>query len=124
MAHHIKHTKATGRLFRIADVLQRELSTLVTRELRDPRLEFITICEVNVSRDLAHAKVFVTFMDDSRIKERIAVLNHAAGFLRTLLAERVVLRTIPQLRFVYDESVAQGNRVASLIEAAIKKENS
>lgn len=103
---------------RIGDQMQRDLSVLVRDEIKDPRLGMVTISAVEVTRDLACAKVYVTVLgDEQERKASLAVLNRAAGFLRRLLAQRMVLRTVPQLRFIYDESIERGERLSKLIDS-------
>lgn len=113
-----------SRTERIGQQLQRELAVLVRDELKDPRLGMVTIQAVRVVRDLSHAKVFYTVMGGEHDhKESDKVLNHAAGFLRRLLAQRVKLRTMPQLHFVYDESIEYGSHLSSLIEKAVEADS-
>jgi ribosome-binding factor A len=110
---------------RIAGQIQRELSDIVRLELKDPRVGMITITDVEVTRDNAHAKVFFTELGDaSRIEETGKALQHAAGFLRSELAHRLKLRTVPQLKFEYDASVERGVRLARLIDEAVSTDSS
>ncbi len=111
--------KEFSRTRRVADQVQRELAELIRDELKDPRVGMITINAVEVSRDLAHAKVYVTAMGVERPRESVEALNHAAGFLRGELGRRMAIRTVPQLRFIYDESVERGARLSSLIDEAV-----
>jgi ribosome-binding factor A len=100
--------------------MQRELAGLLHEELKDPRLGMISISGVEVSRDLAHARVYVSVLGgDETVDETLKVLNKAAGFLRHQLGQRMRIRVIPQLRFFYDESLAEGARMDALIAAAI-----
>ncbi|MBL4568807.1 MAG: 30S ribosome-binding factor RbfA, partial [Flavobacteriaceae bacterium] len=90
---------------RVADAVQRELADLIRSEIRDPRLAMINVTGVDVTRDLAEAKVFVNFieqLDDKEHDERTAVLNKAAGFIRSQLMRRMRLRATPKLTFFYD----------------------
>ncbi|MDR5866334.1 30S ribosome-binding factor RbfA [Halomonas koreensis] len=107
---------------RVADQLQKELAVLIQREIKDPRLGMVTVSGVSVSRDLGYADVHVTLLgeqDPERVKENLAVLKRAAGFLRGQIARRVKLRHVPELRFHYDESVVRGQRLSSLIDEAV-----
>jgi ribosome-binding factor A len=105
---------------RIADQLQRELSDIIRLELKDPRVGMVTLTDVEVSQDYAHAKVFYTVLGESqRIEEAGAALQHAAGFLRGQLARRMRLRIVPQLQFKYDASVERGARLSRLIDDAV-----
>jgi ribosome-binding factor A len=108
------------RLRRVADQIQRELSGLLRAELKDPRVGMITLTGVEVSPDLAHAKVFFTTLGDADALERTeAGLQRAAGFLRAQLGHRLKLRVTPELRFVYDASVERGMRLSKLIDDAV-----
>lgn len=110
---------------RVADQLQQELAVLIQREVKDPRLGMVTVSGVNVSRDLGYADVYVTLLGDNdaeRIKENLAVLKRAAGFLRSQIARRVKLRHVPELRFHYDESVVRGHKLSSLIDEAVESD--
>ena len=113
--------RAQGRPQRVGDLIQRELSELVARELRDPRVGMVTLTAVDVSPDMSHAKVFFTLLDKERLEEVQEGLRRAAGFLRSQLAKRVKLYSIPELRFEYDESVERGDRISRLINSVIKK---
>jgi ribosome-binding factor A len=112
--------KKSGRPQKLGDLIQRELSELLQRELRDPRVGMITITSVDVSPDISHAKVFFTTLSEAHIAEAKEGLSRAAGFLRTQLARRIKLYTTPELRFEYDESVERGDRLSRLIDS-IKK---
>jgi ribosome-binding factor A len=100
------------RLEQVADLLRAELSDLLRRELQDPRVGFVTITGVEVSPDLRNARVHVScYGDEQAQQESIRALRHAAGFLRRALNERVRLRTIPQLDFRLDRSMAEAEQV-------------
>lgn len=103
---------------RVAEMMQRKLSQLIQQEIKDPRLPaFVTISSVKVATDLSHAKVYFTVLDEN-IKQTTAILNSAASYLRTALARSVKLRTVPQLHFIYDESIEYGRRLSRLIDEA------
>ena len=105
---------------RIAEQVQRELSDIIRVELKDPRVGMITITDVEMSPDNAHAKVFFTVLGQQpRIDEAAAGLQHAAGYLRSELAQRIKIRVVPQLHFEYDASVERGIRLSQLIDAAV-----
>ncbi|MFT6429708.1 MAG: ribosome-binding factor A [Halopseudomonas sp.] len=114
-----------SRTHRVADQMQRELALLIQRDIRDPRLGMITITAVDVSRDLAHAKVYITLMNkdsEEDIAENLAILKNVAGFLRMQLGKVMKLRSVPQLHFHYDESVRRGVHLSSLIERAVAED--
>ena len=118
--------KDYSRTQRIGDQMQRELSLLIQREIKDPRLGMVSITGVQVVRDLSHAKVFITVMgkEDSaqEIERNLEILNEAAGFLRMLLGKSMKLRTIPQLHFCYDASIRRGVELSALIERAVAED--
>jgi ribosome-binding factor A len=124
---------------RVADQIQRELATLIQLDVRDPRVGMVSITGIDLSRDLAHAKVFVTVLDtvtnngaianlataeeddlDSlQVRDNVEALNKAAGFLRSQLSKRLALRAVPKLRFFYDASIENGQRLSGLIDDAL-----
>jgi ribosome-binding factor A len=141
-------SKISPRVKRVADQLQRELAVLIQLEVNDPRVGMVSVTGVEVSRDLAYATVYVTVMgsvdgvtgesavpgssdasaeaasgerslDELEVAESIKALNKASGYLRTLLAKQMSLRTIPRLTFRYDSSIARGQYLSSLIDHAI-----
>lgn len=105
---------------RVGDQIQRELSSLIRDEIKDPRLGMVSISAVTVSRDLGHAKVHVSVLgDEQQVTESVTVLNHAAGFLRHRLGKMLHIRTVPELRFYIDRSLEEGARIGALINRAI-----
>jgi ribosome-binding factor A len=113
--------RGQGRPQKLGDQIQRELSDLLARELRDPRVGMVTITSVDVSPDFSHAKVFFTVLEKDKLEDTVHGLRRAAGFLRSQLARRIKLYTTPELRFEYDESVERGDRLSRLIDSALKK---
>jgi ribosome-binding factor A len=109
------------RLKRIESLLQQELAAMIQRgEIKDPRVESLTtITAVAVTKDLAHAKVWVSrFGERERLAAGVEALNHAAGYIRTVLAQRIPLRSFPRLRFVLDDSMERGFRIAQKLKDA------
>ncbi len=112
-----------NRTLRVAELMKRELAGVIQHGLNDPRAQGVTLTAVEVAPDLSVARVyFTTLGDEARVKPALTALNHAAGFLRRELKRRLVLRTLPQLRFHYDESVARGAALTSLIDRAISED--
>lgn len=109
---------------RVADVIQKELATMLLRDMADDRFNLVTITDVSVSRDLSYAKVYVSVLldDEEKIKETVKALNKAARPIRYQLARAVDLRIVPELKFIYDASTAQGFHIDTLINEALKKE--
>jgi len=106
---------------RVADYLQRELAALIQRELRVPRVGMVSVTGVDVSRDIGYAKIHFTVLgSDSadEAKESTEVLNKAAGYLRTKLSKDSNMRSVPQLRFYFDNSVGRGRYMEDLIGRA------
>ena len=115
--------KDYSRTLRIADQIQRELADLIRNELKDRRVGMIALTGVEVSQDYAHAKVFYTTLgsdEDNFLTDK--GLKHASRFLRGQLSNRLRLRLVPQLQFIYDESVEQGIRLSELIDKAVKQD--
>ncbi len=113
--------KEYARTQRVADFLQRELASLLQREVRDPRVGMVSITGVDVSRDLGHARVFFTLLGaDSAedAKQSTEVLNGMAGFLRSQLSKDSNMRSVPQLKFFFDSSVGRGREMEDLIRRA------
>jgi ribosome-binding factor A len=109
---------------RIGELIMRELAQMIQHEVSDPRVGMVTVSHVDVTADMKYAKVLVTRLttDNSEedIKECLAGLSNAAGFLRRRLASRVELRNIPELRFHYDKSLEHGFHMDELISKANK----
>lgn len=112
--------KTQPRNRRIADQIQRELSELIRLELRDPRVRMVTLTDVEVAADNSHAKVFFTTLgNDAQIQSCAHGLERAAGFLRSQLAARLSIRTVPALHFEFDSSIDRGMKLSKLIDDAI-----
>lgn len=115
-----------SRTQRVGDFIKQELAVLIQFEIRDPRVGLVSITDVEVSRDLSYAKVFMTVLGketESEAEESVAVLNKAAGFLRTQLARNNNARTTPKLRFYFDSSVGRGQFLSNLIDRAVSSDN-
>ncbi len=109
-----------SRSARVAQQIQRELGELLGREAGDPRLHGVTVQGVRVSRDLAHAKVYVSFLAPGEdAEELLTALHHAGGFLRSELAQRMRMRVMPHLRFIHDDTQERGERLEALIDQAV-----
>ena len=108
---------------KIADAIQRELSELIRLEMRDPRVTMVTLTDVDVTRDNSHAKVFFTSLGtEAQVESCQHGLQSAAGFLRSQLAHRLTIRTVPQLHFEVDTSVERGVRLSKLIDDAVAED--
>lgn len=118
MAKNSKSIPARG--LRVADQIQRDLAEIIWSELKDPRVGMITLTEVSLTPDYAHAKIFFTSLADDpvAIKNALEGLNKAAGFLRNQLGLRLRIHTLPQLHFVHDMSTMRGMAMSKLIDEA------
>jgi ribosome-binding factor A len=103
---------------RVAHLMRREIAEILQRELRDPRLgTMVSVTDVEVTRDLSFARVFVSILDTGAGRDQALVaLQRAAGFVRHALGPRLGLREVPEIRFVHDESIARGARVEELLK--------
>ncbi len=111
------------RNYRVADQIQRELSSLVRTEVKDPGLShLLTVSAVDVSRDLSIARVYITVLEATQRESSMLALKRASGYLRSQLAARLSMRAVPQLRFYYDDSVERGEHLSGLIDAAVKSD--
>ena len=116
--------KDYSRTRRVGEQIQREMAQLVQQEIKDPRLGLVTISAVKLSKDMSHANIFFTILNDEQsVEETLKILDGASGFLRHELAKRMQLRIVPHVHFKYDESIAYGNELSSLINKAMGMEN-
>lgn len=113
--------KGYARIERVADLIQATLAEILKKNAQDERFALVTITEVKVSPDFAIATIYVSMLDDRAVKETVAALNKAAKFLRYHLAQEIDLRVTPALKFFYDDTALRGDRISSLINAALKK---
>jgi ribosome-binding factor A len=115
-----------ARTDRVGQQIQKEIAIILMREIKDPRLSMTTVSAVEVTRDLAYAKVFVTFFNDNAedIKASLEVLADAEGYIRSLLGKRLRARIMPHLRFVYDSSMSEGVRMSALVDQAVASDKS
>lgn len=102
---------------RVAEEMREQIARLVARELKDPRIGFVTITRVEVSADLGHAKAYVSVLgDDKQRRESLIGLKQAAGFVRREVGRRMRMRVLPDVQFVYDKGVDATDRVARLLD--------
>ncbi|MDI7277106.1 MAG: 30S ribosome-binding factor RbfA [Anaerolineae bacterium] len=114
---------ATRRQQKVADLIQEEISDLVARKVRDPRVAGVTVTGVKVSPDLRYADIYVTKLgDEEERRTALAGLAAASGYLRRELASRVELRFVPELRFHPDSSWEEGARIDALLERIAAEE--
>ena len=97
--------------------MQRELAGMIAYELKDPRLDFVSVTQVVVTNDLRYARIYVSHLGNSESSQEImSALDHASGFLRYQLSQRIQLRYMPELTFHYDEGLAASQRINALLD--------
>lgn len=101
---------------RIASNFVKEISYILANEIKDQEIHFVTVTDCKVTNDLSFAKVYVTVLEQEKKEETLKALNNASGFIRKVLADRVEVRHIPELTFVYDESIDYGKKIENIIE--------
>ena len=106
---------------RLNHVIQEEISMILMREIKDQSIKFVTITGVETTSDLSFSKVYYTVLNSDNLKEVDEALEKASPFIRTKLAERIEIRHTPELKFIYDTSIAYGEHIDKLIEK-IKEE--
>ena len=117
--------KEYSRSQRVVEQIRRELAELIRLEVKDPRVGFITLTDVEITPDYAHAKVFFTNMTgEGDVPEILQGLRRASGFLRRELGRRIRIHIISELHFHYDRSVEEGSRLSQLIDAVVKEDES
>ncbi|SLM61780.1 MULTISPECIES: 30S ribosome-binding factor RbfA [Dickeya] len=117
--------KEFSRTQRVAQEMQKEIAIILQREVKDPRVGMATVSGVEVSRDLAYAKVFVTFLNDNepeQIRVGIKALQDASGFIRMLIGKAMRLRVVPELTFSYDNSLVEGMRMSNLVTNVVRRD--
>ena len=116
--------KEFSRTDRVGQQIHKEVASILQNEFknRDPRLGFVTVSGADVSRDLAHAKIFVTFFtdDDAKIKEDLQILEDNKGFVRSLLSKRLRMRSVPAIHFMRDASITEGIRISNIVSNTVR----
>lgn len=101
---------------RIASNFIKEISYILANEIRNADVKFVTVTDCRVTNDLSFAKVYITVLDDEKKETTLKALNDSKGFIRRSLADRVDVRHIPELSFVYDESIEYGKKIEQIID--------
>nr|WP_314264102.1 30S ribosome-binding factor RbfA [uncultured Moellerella sp.] len=121
--------KEFSRSQRVSQELQKEIAVILQREIKDPRIGMATVSGVELSRDLAYAKVFVTFLnfldethDSEQVTNGLKALNEAAGYIRSLVGKAMRLRIVPEIVFAYDNSLVEGMRMSNLVSKTIRED--
>ena len=108
---------------RIASNIVKEISYILAYEVKDNDIKFVTVTDCKLTTDLSYAKIYVTVLDNNKKETTLKALKDASGFIRKELAERIDIRHIPELEFVYDESIEYGKKIEDLIEKIHDEEN-
>ena len=113
--------KAFKRTDRVSQEVKKTIALILQREIKDPRIGMVTVSDVEVSRDLAYAKVYVTFLfdEDKQIDDALAALKEASGYIRSLVGSQVKMRITPELQFIYDRSLVDGMRISNVVSKAV-----
>ena len=116
---------ASERLSRVAEAIKEEVAQILQQELKDPRIGFVTITAVTVTADLQHATIYFSLLEThGNMKETLAGLKSASGFIRKLLGERLRIRVTPEINFRADPSIAESIRICKLLDELNKPEGS
>ncbi len=107
---------------RISDALIEQISYIIANEVKHKDINFVTITDVKVSNDLGYAKVYFTVLDESKKEITLKALKEASGFIRHELRDRVDIRQIPELTFIYDESINEAQKIENIIDKLNEKE--
>lgn len=113
---------ANIRIERLESTFQEVISMILMSEMKDEDIRFVTVTGCDITNDLSFAKVYVTVLDQEKKREVIEKLNHAAAFIRGKLSEQVEIRHTPELKFIYDESIAYGEKIESILEEIHEKD--
>lgn len=110
-----------NKINRINHAMIREISYILEREVKDRHIKFVTITDVRVTNDYSFAKVYFTILNDEYKKETLKALKQAKGFIRSKLCERIDIRHMPELEFIYDESIEYGNKIEEKLKEIHEK---
>ena len=110
--------KGYSRATRVADLLKEEISEMLCKEVKDPHIGFITITDVDLSKDLKHAQVFYTILgDEQQVEESADALSRVSSFIKKQLGKRLRMRYIPEIIFKYDHSLAYGTKIDHILDS-------
>ena len=113
---------ASIKIERLNHAIQEEISMILMKEIKDENIKFVTITGVETASDLGSSKVYYTVLNREKLEETKEALEKASSFIRTKLAERIKVRHTPELRFIYDTSIAYGEHIEKIIEEIKEKE--
>ncbi len=109
------------KLERISDALIEQISYIIANEVKHKDINFVTITDVKVSSDLGYAKVYFTVLDESKKEITLKALKEASGFIRHELRDRIEIRQIPELTFIYDDTIEEAQKIESIIDKINEK---
>lgn len=104
------------KLERLENDFVEEISKIIKMEVKDKRIDFVTVTDVHITNDLSFAKVYITTLDESKKDEVVKVLNRASNFIERELSKRIEIRKMPNITFVYDNSIEYGNKIEHIID--------
>ena len=110
------------KLDRLGHIFTEAISKIISEEVKDEDINFVTITAVDISSDLSYAKVYFTNLIDKDKDKVLNALNRASGFIRNKLMDKVEIRKMPELTFIYDKSIEYGNKIEKIIEDINKEE--
>ena len=111
------------RVNRVAEQMKKELGDIILQKVKDPRIGFVTVTDVEVTGDLQQATIYISVLGSDKEKENtLKGLDKAKGFIRTEIGQRIRLRVTPEIEFKFDESIAYGSRIESLLSQVKNKE--
>ena len=117
----MSRTRLHHRKDRIQEEIKKEIADILHREVKDPRIGFISITDVEISDDLSYVKVFYSSLNEDKLDEIQEGLDKATGYIRSEIGKRIRLRLVPELSFRYDASLKRGAHIDRLLEEALKK---
>jgi|SRR5690625_1944656 len=100
---------------RVAEQIKKEVGDILTRKIKDPRIGFVTVTDVDVTGDLQQAKVYISVLDDEKRESTLIGLSKATGFIRSEIGKRIRLRKVPEITFDFDEAHEHGNRIEEIL---------
>lgn len=108
-----------SRIERLSALIKEEISDIILK-MKDPRIKFVTVTEVAMSKDIKYAKIYISIMgNEEEKKTSFSAIKNATGFIRTELAHRLEIRRVPELSFILDDSIERGVRLANYIEKIV-----
>ncbi|HHY20214.1 MAG TPA: 30S ribosome-binding factor RbfA [Firmicutes bacterium] len=107
---------------RVGEEIKKEIADILSKDVKDPRIGFISITDVEISDDLSYVKVFYSTIEEDKLEQTQIGLEKATGFIRTEIGKRIRLRVTPEIVFKYDDSLKRGARIMELLDEVSKKE--